>query len=239
VGCLSRSFRVTGTISFCPLLIFSSRSSFLSRSSFCPLFLMPHSYVHSFFFPFPYACYAHSSSCPLFYFFIPTLLFSLCALLFFPLALPFSLALPYAHSYDHSFFFPVCPLFLMPTLMPTLPFFPSHADVRFELDDGTRLVGGHRSMLCCASKEFKAMFQKGMKEEEEGVVRMRGVGACAVKGLLEWAYLGERCGGCVYSSGATYIVQIICICLHHPLFKTFVKIVADGRVHAPPATGLT
>ena len=68
-----------------------------------------------------------------------------------------------------------------------------HADVRFELDDGTRLVGGHRSMLGCGSKEFKRMFEIGMKEDVEGVVRMRGVGACAVKGLLEWVYLGECC----------------------------------------------
>jgi hypothetical protein len=66
-----------------------------------------------------------------------------------------------------------------------------HADVRFELDDGTKLVGAHQSMLRSASKEFKAMFEIGMKEEVEGVVRMRGVGASAVKGLLEWVYLGE------------------------------------------------
>jgi hypothetical protein len=66
-----------------------------------------------------------------------------------------------------------------------------HADVLFELDDGTKLVGGHRAVLCSASKEFDRMFASGMKEEETGVVRMRGVGAAAVKGLLEWVYLGE------------------------------------------------
>jgi hypothetical protein len=77
-----------------------------------------------------------------------------------------------------------------------------HADVVFELDDGTKLVGGHRAVLCCASKEFDRMFGIGMKEEKEGIVRMRGVGAPAVKALLEWVYLGEwmrvmLCSRCV------------------------------------------
>ena len=66
-----------------------------------------------------------------------------------------------------------------------------HADMVFELDDGTRLIGGHRAVLCCASKEFEGMFGSGMKEEDKGVVRMRGVCASGVKGLLEWVYLGE------------------------------------------------
>lgn len=66
-----------------------------------------------------------------------------------------------------------------------------HADVRFELDDGSRLVGAHRAPLCCASESFKGMFSSGMKEEEEGLVRMRGVDASAVKALLEFVYLGN------------------------------------------------
>jgi hypothetical protein len=69
-----------------------------------------------------------------------------------------------------------------------------HADVVFELDDGTKLIGGHRAVMCSASKEFDRMFGSGMKEEKEGVVRMRSVGAAAVKGLLEWVYLGEWMG---------------------------------------------
>lgn len=67
-----------------------------------------------------------------------------------------------------------------------------HADVRFELDDGSRLVGAHRAPLCCASPSFKGMFSCGMKEEEQGLVRMRGVGASAVKALLEFVYLGRK-----------------------------------------------
>ena len=64
-------------------------------------------------------------------------------------------------------------------------------DVVFELDDGSRPVGGHRAVLSCGSREFERMFKSGMRERREGVVRMRGVGASAVKGLLEWVYLGE------------------------------------------------
>ena len=66
-----------------------------------------------------------------------------------------------------------------------------HADVAFELDDGTRPVGGHRSVLCNASDEFNCMFNVGMQEEKTGVVRMRGVCAASVKALLEWVYIGE------------------------------------------------
>jgi hypothetical protein len=66
-----------------------------------------------------------------------------------------------------------------------------HADVRFELDDGSRLVGAHRASLCCASESFEGMFSSGMKEEEQGLVRMRGVDASAVKALLEFVYLGN------------------------------------------------
>jgi hypothetical protein len=69
-----------------------------------------------------------------------------------------------------------------------------HVDVLFELDDGTKLIGGHKVVMRAASKEFEAMFRSGMKEEEKGVVRMRGVCASAVKGLLEWVYLGEWMG---------------------------------------------
>jgi hypothetical protein len=69
-----------------------------------------------------------------------------------------------------------------------------HADVLFELDDGTKLIGGHRAVMCTASKEFAAMFCSGMQDEKMGVVRMRGVFPSAVKGLLEWVYLGEWIG---------------------------------------------
>lgn len=66
-----------------------------------------------------------------------------------------------------------------------------HADVRFELDDGTRPVWGHRSVLCCASEVFGRMFGSGVKEDEADIVRIgRGVGAHAVRGLLEWLYRG-------------------------------------------------
>jgi hypothetical protein len=56
-----------------------------------------------------------------------------------------------------------------------------HADVLFELDDGTKLIGGHRAVMCTASKEFAAMFCSGMQDEKMGVVRM-------------WVYLGEWSG---------------------------------------------
>ena len=66
-----------------------------------------------------------------------------------------------------------------------------HADVRFQLDDGSRPVGGHKSVLSCVSSEFNRMFKSRMPEDMDGVVRIRGVGLPAVKGLLEWIYLGE------------------------------------------------
>jgi len=35
------------------------------------------------------------------------------------------------------------------------------------------------------------MFEVGMKEDEEGVVKMPGVGSSSVRALLEWVYLGK------------------------------------------------
>jgi hypothetical protein len=68
-----------------------------------------------------------------------------------------------------------------------------HADVLFELDDdpGMKLVWGHAVHLCAASKVFRHMLSSGMKEDQTGVIRIRGVAASAVKGLLEWIYLGK------------------------------------------------
>jgi hypothetical protein len=66
-------------------------------------------------------------------------------------------------------------------------------DVRIVVDDGA-MIGGHRSVLCLSCEGFRAMFESGMKEDEEGVVRMPGVGISAVKALLEWVYLGECLG---------------------------------------------
>ena len=64
-------------------------------------------------------------------------------------------------------------------------------DVRIVVDDGA-MIGGHRAVLCLSCEGFRAMFESGMREDEEGVVRMAGVGISAVKALLEWLYLGER-----------------------------------------------
>ena len=64
-------------------------------------------------------------------------------------------------------------------------------DVRIVVDDGA-MIGGHRAVLCLSCEGFRAMFESGMREDEEGVVRMAGVGISAVKALLEWVYLGER-----------------------------------------------
>ena len=72
-------------------------------------------------------------------------------------------------------------------------------DVRIVVDDGA-MIGGHRSVLCLSCEGFRAMFESGMKEDEEGVVRMAGVGSSAVKGLLEWVYLGGCCARLVAMS---------------------------------------
>jgi hypothetical protein len=61
----------------------------------------------------------------------------------------------------------------------------------FELDDGTQIVGGYRHILSSVSEQFERMFKSGMREEHKGVVRVHGFGASAVKGFLEWVYLGE------------------------------------------------
>lgn len=63
-------------------------------------------------------------------------------------------------------------------------------DMRFELDDGVT-VGGHKSVLSLASEGFRAMFESGMIEETEGVVRVPGAKVSALTALLEWVYLGE------------------------------------------------
>ena len=72
-------------------------------------------------------------------------------------------------------------------------------DVRIVVDDGA-MIGGHRAVLCLSCDGFRAMFESGMKEDEEGVVRMAGVGSSAVKGLLEWVYLGGCCARLVAMS---------------------------------------
>ena len=68
-------------------------------------------------------------------------------------------------------------------------------DVVFEMGDGRRDVGAHSGMLCSASAYFKGMFESGMSEEQEGVVRVPWwVGVGTLRGLLEWMYLGEWMG---------------------------------------------
>ena len=65
-------------------------------------------------------------------------------------------------------------------------------DVVFEMGDGRRVVGAHRAVLCSASAYFKGMFESGMSEDQEGVVRVPAwVGLGTLRGLLEWIYLGE------------------------------------------------
>ena len=64
-------------------------------------------------------------------------------------------------------------------------------DVVFEMGDGSRVVGAHCGMLCSASSYFKGMFEIGMVEDQNGIVRVPGwVGLGTLKGLLEWIYLG-------------------------------------------------
>ena len=68
-------------------------------------------------------------------------------------------------------------------------------DVVFVMGDGRRDVGAHSGMLCSASAYFKGMFESGMSEEQEGVVRVPWwVGVGTLRGLLEWMYLGEWMG---------------------------------------------
>jgi hypothetical protein len=65
-------------------------------------------------------------------------------------------------------------------------------DVVFLCGDGEGRVCGHRRMLCAASETFAGMFRCGMVEEQEGKIRMPpGIGTAALRGLLEWVYLGE------------------------------------------------
>ena len=78
-------------------------------------------------------------------------------------------------------------------------------DVRIVVDDGA-MIGGHRAVLCLSCEGFRAMFESGMKEDEEGVVRMPGVGISAVKALLEWVYLGE----CL---GVDMLLRVCFVCL--------------------------
>jgi hypothetical protein len=66
-----------------------------------------------------------------------------------------------------------------------------HADVVFELDDGSQDIFAHRVVLSAKVPQFAAMFSADMKENNTGIVRMPGVGAAAVQGLLEWIYLGK------------------------------------------------
>jgi hypothetical protein len=68
-------------------------------------------------------------------------------------------------------------------------------DAMFELGDGTELIGAHRAVMCAANKEFDAMFQDSLEEDKRGLVRIPlGVCASVVKGLLQWVYLGEWMG---------------------------------------------
>ena len=63
-------------------------------------------------------------------------------------------------------------------------------DVKFVLDDGTTL-GGHRSDLSLASHVFDRMLSSGMAESKTGIVRLPEFSESAVRGMLEWIYLGE------------------------------------------------
>jgi hypothetical protein len=62
-------------------------------------------------------------------------------------------------------------------------------DVKFVLDDGTTL-GGHRSDLSLASHVFDRMLSSGMAESKTGIVRLHEFSESAVRGMLEWIYLG-------------------------------------------------
>ena len=65
-------------------------------------------------------------------------------------------------------------------------------DVDFVCGDGQGKVCGHRGMLCAGSEAFAGMFRSGMVEEQEGQIRVPpGIGTAALRGYLEWAYLGE------------------------------------------------
>ena len=65
-------------------------------------------------------------------------------------------------------------------------------DVDFVCGDGQGKVCGHRGMLCAGSEAFAGMFRSGMVEEQEGQIRVPpGIGTAALRGFLEWAYLGE------------------------------------------------
>ena len=67
------------------------------------------------------------------------------------------------------------------------------ADVQFMFEGGQPTgVRGHRGMLCAGSEEYAGMFRSGMAEAQEGKIRVPpGVGVGALRGLLEWVYLGE------------------------------------------------
>mgnify|MGYP002476438746 CR=1 FL=1 len=65
-------------------------------------------------------------------------------------------------------------------------------DVVFVFGDGHGKVCGHRGMLCAGSEAFAGMFRSGMVEEQEGKINIPSViGTAALRGLLEWVYLGE------------------------------------------------
>ena len=67
------------------------------------------------------------------------------------------------------------------------------ADVQFVFEGGQATgVRGHRGMLCAGSEEYAGMFRSGMAEAQEGKICLPpGVGVGALRGLLEWVYLGE------------------------------------------------
>jgi hypothetical protein len=66
----------------------------------------------------------------------------------------------------------------------------SFSDMVFELDDGTK-ISAHRVVLSANVYQFAVMFSTNYKENKTRIVRMPGVGAAAVRGLLDWIYLGE------------------------------------------------
>jgi hypothetical protein len=65
-------------------------------------------------------------------------------------------------------------------------------DVSLVDEHGGEMLRAHRGMLCAASREFRSMFNSGMIEEKEGIVRMPpGISVASARAFLEWVYLGE------------------------------------------------
>jgi hypothetical protein len=65
-------------------------------------------------------------------------------------------------------------------------------DVSLVFEGDGEMLRAHRGMLCAASREFRSMFNSGMIEEKEGIVRMPpGISVASVRAFLEWVYLGQ------------------------------------------------